>query len=116
MLLSLVSHLGKLHGLANCEEWGTQDWGRESSRFVNKKLCKLRKIPTPEGHSISDPFRPLELAAAHKCLMRGKSLAFASNFLEFILHARLALKLGFSIASLPACANSKFQRSRQEHQ
>jgi len=28
--------------------------GRESSRFVNKQLFDLCKIPTPEGHSISD--------------------------------------------------------------
>jgi len=28
--------------------------GRESNRFVNKELFDLCKIPTPEGHSISD--------------------------------------------------------------
>ena len=29
----------------------------ESSRFVNKQLPDLWKIPTPEGHSISEPIR-----------------------------------------------------------
>jgi len=37
---------------------------RESTRLINKKLPDLRKVPTPEGYSISDPFRPEELAAA----------------------------------------------------
>jgi len=37
---------------------------RESTRLVNKELSDLWKIPTPEGHSISKPFRPEELAAA----------------------------------------------------
>ena len=32
---------------------------RESTRLVNKKLTDLWKIPTPEGHSISGPFRPV---------------------------------------------------------
>jgi len=30
----------------------------ESTRFVNKQLSDLWKIPTTEGHSISGPFRP----------------------------------------------------------
>jgi len=36
MLLSLVPCLGKLHLLATREEWGTQDWGRESTTLINK--------------------------------------------------------------------------------
>jgi len=32
--------------------------GRESFRLINKKLSDLWKISAPEGHSISDPFRP----------------------------------------------------------
>jgi len=47
--------------------------GRESSRFVNKELFDLWKIPTPEGHSISERFRPEELAAAPRPLKQGKS-------------------------------------------
>jgi len=43
---------------------------RESTRLVNKELSDLWKIPTPEGHSISEPFRPEEFAAA---LRRPKS-------------------------------------------
>jgi len=37
---------------------------KESTRFVNKQLSDLWKIPTLEGHSISEPFRPEEFAAA----------------------------------------------------
>jgi len=46
---------------------------RESTRLVNKELSGLWKIPTPEGHSISEPFRPKELAAALRRLKPGKS-------------------------------------------
>ena len=38
--------------------------GRESTRLINKELSNLWKVPTPEGHSISDPFGPEELAAS----------------------------------------------------
>ena len=38
--------------------------GREATRLVNKELSDLWKIPTPEGHSISEPFKPEEFAAA----------------------------------------------------
>jgi len=31
---------------------------REPTRLVNKELSDLWKIPTPEGHSISEHFRP----------------------------------------------------------
>ena len=37
---------------------------REPTRLVNKEMSDLWKIPTPEGHSISEPFRPEELSAA----------------------------------------------------
>jgi len=37
---------------------------RESTRLVNKELSDLWKVRTPEGNSISGPFRPEELAAA----------------------------------------------------
>jgi len=44
-------------------ENGTHRTGdRKSTRLVNKQLSDLWKIPTPEGHSISEPFRPEELA------------------------------------------------------
>jgi len=37
---------------------------RESTRLVNKQLSDQWKIRTPEGHSVAEPFRPDELAAA----------------------------------------------------
>ena len=37
---------------------------RKSTWLVNKELSDLWKIPTPEVHSISEPFRPEELAVA----------------------------------------------------
>ena len=46
--------------------------GRESSGLINKVLSDLWKIPTPEGHSISDPFRTEELAAAPRHLKPGE--------------------------------------------
>jgi len=66
--------------------------GRESTRFVNKQLSDLWKIPTPEDHSISEPFRPEEFAAALRRLKPGKSPGLESIFPEFILHAGSALK------------------------
>ena len=42
--------------------------GRESTRLVKKQLSDLWKIPTPEVHSISEPFRAEELAAALRCV------------------------------------------------
>jgi len=56
---------------------------REPTRLVNKELSDLWKIPTPEGHSISEPFRLEEFAGLD------------SIFLEFILHAGSALKSWF---------------------
>jgi len=68
---------------------------RESTRLVNKELSDRWKIPTPEGQSISEPFRPEELAAAFRRLKPGKSLGLDSIFPEFILHAGSALKSWF---------------------
>ena len=69
--------------------------GRESTRLVNKQLFDLWKIPTPEGHSSSEAFRPEEFAAALRRLKPGKSPGLDSNFPEFILHAGSALKSRF---------------------
>jgi len=68
---------------------------RESTRLVNKQLSDMWKIPTPEGHSISEPYRPEEFAAALRRLKPGKSLGLDSIFPEFILHAGSALKSWF---------------------
>jgi len=84
-------------------------------RLVNKELSDLWKIPTPEGHSISKPFRPEELAAAPRHLKPGKSPGLDSISSEFILHAGSALKSWFAASLLSACAKSKFQRFRDEH-
>jgi len=65
---------------------------REPTRLVNKELSDLWKIPTPEGYSISEPFRPGEFAAALRRLKPGKSPGLDSIFPEFILHAGSALK------------------------
>ena len=58
---------------------------RKSTRLVNKEFSDLWEIPTSEGHSISEPFRLEELAAALRRLKPGKSLGLDSIFLEFIL-------------------------------
>ena len=88
---------------------------RESIRLVNKELSDLWKITTPEGHSISEPFRQEELAAALRRLKPRKSPGLGSIFPEFILHGGSALNLGFATSLVPACANSKLQRSGEEH-
>ena len=68
---------------------------REPTRLVNNQLSDLWKIPTPEGHSIPEPFRPAVFAAALKRLKPGKSLGSDSIFPEFIHHAGSALKFWF---------------------
>jgi len=67
---------------------------RESTRLVNKELSDRWKISTSEGHSISESFRPEELAALRH-LKPGKSPGLDSIFPEFILHAASALKSWF---------------------
>jgi len=59
---------------------------REPTRLVNKHMSDLWKISTPEGHNISEPFRPEEFAAVLRCLKPGKSPGLDSIFPEFILH------------------------------
>jgi len=68
---------------------------REPTRLVNKQLSDLLKIPTPEGHRISEPFRLEEFAAALRRLKPGKSPGLDSIFPELILHAGSALKFWF---------------------
>jgi len=68
-----VTHLSQLHRLATREERSTQIRDRKSIRLVSKELSGLWKIPTPEGHSISELFRRVELAAALNRLKPGKS-------------------------------------------
>ena len=94
-LLSPVTGHSKLHHLATREERGIQDRGSESTRLVNEDLSDQWKIPTPEGHSISEPFRPEELATALRRLKSGKSPRLDSIFQKFTLHAESALKSWF---------------------
>ena len=68
---------------------------RKPTRLVNKELSDLWKIPTPEGHSISELFRPEEFAAALRRLNPGKSPGLDSIIPTFILHAGTALKSWF---------------------
>ena len=63
-----------------------RNWDCESTRLVNKQLSELWKILTSEGHSISEPFRPEELAVALRRLKPGKSPGLDSVFPEFLLH------------------------------
>ena len=75
---------------------GTHKTGdRESTRLINKELSDLWKIPTLEGHSISEPFRLEELAAALRRLKPGKSPGLGSLFREVILHVGSAPKSCF---------------------
>ena len=67
----------------------------EPTRFVNKHLSDLWKIPTPEAHSISEPFWPEVFAAALRRLKPGKSKGLDSIFPEFTLHAGSARKSWF---------------------
>jgi len=53
----------------------------KSTKPVNKELSDLWKIPTPEGHSISEPHRPEELASA---LRRLKPPGLDSILSEFV--------------------------------
>ena len=69
--------------------------GRESTRFVNKHLPDVWKIPTSAGHNISEPFRLEAFAAALRRLKPGKSPVLDSIFPEFILHTQSALKSWF---------------------
>jgi len=68
---------------------------RELTRLVNKQLSDLWKIPPPEGHSISEHFRPEEFAAALRRLKPGKSPGLDSIFPEFIPHVGSVLKSWF---------------------
>ena len=67
----------------------------ESTRLVNKQLSDLWKIPTPTGHSISEPFVLEEFAAAIRRLKPRKSPGLDSIFPKFILHVGSALKSWF---------------------
>jgi len=110
-LLSPVPLLGKFHHLELVKNRIHKTGGRASTRLHNKQLSDPWKIPTPEGHSISEPFRPETFAAALRRLKPRKSLEWDSIFPKFIPHAGSTLKSCSVTSSIPACTNSKFQRS-----
>jgi len=84
---------------------------REITRLVNKELSDLWKITTSEGHSISEPFRPEELAVALRRLKPGKSPGCIPYSRSSYSTPGWLSNLYFATFSLPACSNSKFQRS-----
>jgi len=89
--------------------------GFESTRLVNKQLYDLWKIPTTEGHSISEHFRLEEFTAALRRLKPGKSSGLDSiSWSSYSMLGQLS-NLGFATTSVTACCSSKFQRSGEEH-
>jgi len=110
VLLSPVPCLGSLHRLAAREGQGTEDGGREAIKLVNKQLSDLWKIPTPEGHSISEPLGRRSLLLPSDA-WRQESLRnwIPSSRSLYSKPGRLS-NLGFVTSSLLACTNSKFQR------
>jgi len=95
---------------------GTRKSGsRESTRLINNQLSDVWKVATPKGKYISALFRPEVLAATLQHLKPEKYSGLDSIFPECAFHARSALKFGFAIFSLPACANSKSSASGEEH-
>jgi len=68
---------------------------REYTGLCQQTAVRYMEDSKPEGHSISEPFRPEELAAALRRLKPGKSPRLDSIFPEFILHAGSALKSWF---------------------
>jgi len=95
VLLSPVPRLGNSIASQRVKNGAHRTFGPESIRLVNKELSVLWKIPTPEGHNISEPFRVEELAAALRRLKPGKFPGGDCVFLEFMLHAGSALKSWF---------------------
>ena len=86
MLLSPVPRHDKFHHLAIHEEGGTQD------QLPRVHQVRQQAAVRPMEDSNSQPFRSEEFAAAFRCLKPGKSPGLDSILLEFILHARSALK------------------------
>jgi len=90
------ARLGKLHRFTTREEQGTQDRGpRVHQALQQGEISDLWKYPTPVSHSISETFRPNELAAALRRLKPGKSPGLDSIFPEFVLQAGSAPKSWF---------------------
>ena len=77
------------------EDGAHKTGGLESTRLVNIQLSDLYKIPTPEGHSIFEPFKPEQFAAALRRLKPWKSPGLDSILPEFILQAGSAHKSWF---------------------
>ena len=94
-LLSPVPRLGKLHRLATREEWGTQDRRPLVHQARQQGAVLSMEDSNTWGHSISELFRPEELAAVFRRLKPRKSPGLDYIFLEFIHHAGSTLKSWF---------------------
>jgi len=88
----------------------------ESTRLVNQQLSDLWKIPTPEGHSISKPFRPEELVTALRRLKPEKSPGLDSIFPDFIVHTGSALISWFCDFLTSCMRQLKIPKIGEEHQ
>ena len=101
-----------------CNSWriGHRRWEPMSPPCLSTRyLTYGRKALTPEGGSISDPFRSEELATAPNHLDPGKSPGLDSILLDLYSMPDQFSNPGYMVSSLPACANSKFPGSGEEH-
>ena len=83
---------------------------RKSTRLVIKELSDIWKIPTPEGHSISEPFWPEELAAALRRLKPGEFLGLDYIFLEVHTIHRIGSQI--LVLRLPQFLHAPTQNSK----
>ena len=83
---------------------------RESTRLVNKQLSDQWKIPTPEGHSISEPYRPEEFAAALRRLKPGKSPGLDSHLPRVYTPRRVGSQI--LVLRLPQFLHASTQNSK----
>ena len=106
-----LPHVCKLYCLATHENGGTQEWKPRT----NKELSDLWKVPTPQGNSISGPFSQRSfLLPSGDCIHENHQVWILFSRSLYSTLGQLS-NLGFAITSRPACTNSKFQRSGEEH-
>jgi len=83
------------HRLATLEERGTQDRGPRGHQARQQRAVRPMEYSNTWGYSISEPFRPEELAPALRRLKPVKLPGLDSISPEFILHTGSALKSCF---------------------
>ena len=91
-----------------------KDANREISRSVMQGLSNLWRATSPDAVNISGDFSPREFAVALHHLKPGKAPGPDSICPELLIHVGPGLKSGYVASFLPACANSKFQKSGEE--